>query len=334
MILKSIIKSGIQKIRKIGFINQFVTRLFILWYGAAPVLDREAGIQNIETLFSQHYKMPFKPTHFYSPLPDIDLVKTNIKRWYHEGSSEGIDWNIAEQLYLLKALEQFNTENRYLPDFDTINAQGFGHGYGEVEAHILYRMIRHFKPKKIIEVGSGVSSFFMLKAIQENNKTNSTKTNLICIEPYSTTKLIELAEKRNLVLHQSQVQDIDISLFKQLSENDILFIDSSHISKKDSDVDYLYLEVLPNLSKDVIIQIHDMPFPFPAIPKEHYLFDTYLFWNESALVKAFLLFNKAVKVIMCQSFLHYNHPEELKKVIEIYDPRVHFPSSLWLKKMV
>jgi hypothetical protein len=82
-----------------------------------------------------------------------------------------------------------------------------------------------------------------------------------------------------------------------------------------------------------VIHIHDMPFPMPAIPLEHPLFDTYLFWNEAALVKAFLLFNSAFQVIQCQSQLHQVKPEVLKKLVPIYDSKTHFPSSLWLSRL-
>jgi hypothetical protein len=76
-----------------------------------------------------------------------------------------------------------------------------------------------------------------------------------------------------------------------------------------------------------------MPFPMPAIPRQHPLFDTFLFWNEVALVKAFLMFNTAFRVIMCQSCLHRNHPDVLKKMVPVYDPELHFPCSLWLRKV-
>ena len=131
----------------------------------------------------------------------------------------------------------------------------------------------------------------------------------------------------------SEVQDVELSAFQTLTANDVLFIDTSHVSKKDSDVDFLYLEVLPRLNKGVFIHIHDMPFPMPAIPESHPLFDTFLFWNEPALVKAFLMFNTAFQIVFCQSYLHHLHPEVLRRLVPRYDPQLHFPSSLWLQKV-
>jgi hypothetical protein len=100
-----------------------------------------------------------------------------------------------------------------------------------------------------------------------------------------------------------------IEVFQTLDENDILFIDSSHVSKIDSDVNWLYLEVLPRLKKGVVIHIHDLPFPYLSVPREHTLFTHHLFWNEAVVAKAFLLFNEAYEIVLCQSMLHFEHPE-------------------------
>jgi hypothetical protein len=92
---------------------------------------------------------------------------------------------------------------------------------------------------------------------------------------------------------------------------------------------------MPRLSKGVVVHIHDMPFPMPALPQVHPLFDTFLFWNEAALVKAFLLFNTAFQITMCQSYLHYTKPEVLQRLAAVYDPNdaKELPASLWLRKV-
>jgi hypothetical protein len=71
----------------------------------------------------------------------------------------------------------------------------------------------------------------------------------------------------------------------------------------------------------------------PALPREHFLFDTYLFWNESALVRAFLTFNTTFRIVMCQSYLHHYQPDALKALVPTYNPATHFPSSLWLQRV-
>jgi predicted O-methyltransferase YrrM len=284
-------------------------------------------------MFEIWYDMPFSPSHYYSPLPDISSLKKRLPRWYKEDTSPGVDWDLQQQLQLLEHLRPYSSEVLSLPSFSEVTQDGYGPGYGEIEALLLYMMLRHLKPSRVVEVGSGVSTFYTLTALETNRVKDNATSSLTCIEPYPNQKLRTLASQRNVGLRECEVQDAGFDIFQELSANDVLFIDSSHVSKKDSDVDFLFLEVLPRLSKGVVIHIHDISFPMPALPLEHFLFDTYLFWNECALVKAFLTFNSAFRIVMCQSYLHYHNADALKALLPLYNPQVHFPSSLWIQRV-
>jgi hypothetical protein len=83
----------------------------------------------------------------------------------------------------------------------------------------------------------------------------------------------------------------------------------------------------------VLVHVHDVPFPYLTTPPDHPLFTTSCLWNEAALLKAFLLFNDTFKVLASLSVLHFKSPEQLKAVVPAYDPRRHFPSSLWMQKV-
>ena len=312
--------------RQIG--NRVINSIIVYVLKAHPTFaERLASMA-----MSLRYEMPVAPTHYYSPLPDIPSVKNNLRRWYKRGSFTGIDFCLDKQKEFLGQLEAYKAECDGLPNFTEVTAKGYGLGYGEVEAHLLHCMIRHFKPRIIVEVGSGVSTYFTLNAVQMNSNRDNSDAEVICIEPYPSPKLKELVNENKIVLYEKEVQDIGIELFQSLGENDILFIDSTHVSKVDSDVNWLYLEVLPNLRKGVLIHIHDIPFPYLTFMPEHPLFTYSLLWNEAALVKAFLIYNTAFEVLMCQSYLHYESPESIRRVVSIYDERKHFPASLWLMK--
>jgi predicted O-methyltransferase YrrM len=287
----------------------------------------------VNRLLEVWYDMPFAPAHYYSPLPDIKSLKKNLPRWYKEDTSPGVDWNLQEQLELLEKLTPYSVEVSSLPSFSEVTHDGYGPGYGEIEALLLYMMLRHVKPSRVVEVGSGVSTFYTLTALEANREKDNVTSTLTCVEPYPNDKLRTLVSERNIKLRACEVQDAGFEIFEELSANDVLFIDSSHVSKKDSDVDFLFLEVLPRLRKDVLIHIHDISFPMPALPREHFLFDTYLFWNVSSLVRAFLTFNTTFRIVMCQSYLHHHKPDELKKLLPTYNPETHFPSSLWLQRV-
>ena len=299
-------------------------------------LLKARGNQRIDPLmnrmFEIWYDMPFPPSHYYSPLPNVRSLKQNLARWYKEDTSPGIDWNVQEQLALLEELRPYYAEVAALPTFSQVTQDGYGPGYGEIEALLLYMMLRRAKPARVVEIGSGVSTYYTLTALETNRKRDNVASTLTCVEPYPKDKLRTLAAERNVGLHECQVQDAGLDIFHELGANDVLFIDSSHVSKKDSDVDFLFLEVLPRLREGVLIHIHDIAFPMPALPLDHFLFDTYLFWNENALVKAFLLFNTSFRIEMCQSYLHHRNPDALKAIIPIYNPQTHFPTSLWLRR--
>lgn len=153
------------------------------------------------------------------------------------------------------------------------------------------------------------------------------------MEPYPNQFFVDFAEKQSITLEAHEVQDIPLEFFDVLGEGDVLFIDSSHVSKVDSDVDFLYFRVLPRLKAGVVIHIHDITLPYPAIPLHHPLFDKHLLFNENSLVKAFLMYNESFKIMMCQSYLHHCRPDILKELDHLYNPDSHFPSSLWIKKI-
>ena len=141
------------------------------------------------------------------------------------------------------------------------------------------------------------------------------------------------------------VQEVGLEPFTSLGPGDFLFIDSSHIVKPGSDVNFLYLEVLPRLSSGVTIHIHDITFPFDYQPDA---LQTLYHWSEPALVRAYLAFNEKVDILFCMSHLHYEKPEALRSVFPEYQPSLqtdglmdgrrvfrnapgHFPSSLYLR---
>ena len=117
-------------------------------------------------------------------------------------------------------------------------------------------MIRHFRPRLIIEVGSGFSSLVAAEAIAKNKNSA-----LICIEPFPQDFLRQgFPGLRSLI--EKKVEEIDLEFFSQLNCGDILFIDSSHTVKIRGDVNYLFLELLPRLKPGVIVHVHDIFFPF------------------------------------------------------------------------
>lgn len=273
---------------------------------------------------------------YYSPLPSVTRLQENVARWNRPSALPGIEFDLEAMKSTLADLL-----NCYLPEFLTyppyaeIRQMGFGPGYTAVDALTLYMMIRHLKPRRYIEVGSGVSTYYCGLAA-ERNAAEGHPLQITCIEPHPYEKLPTIPGIRVLA---QKVEDADPALFQELQENDVLFIDSSHILRVDGDVPFLFLEVLPALNPGVMAHIHDIPFPynFPYPPELWILGQDWpMFWNEAMVVQAFLAFNRNFKICLSTPLIRHFDEGFLKERIPIYEPiaqNANAFSSIWLRRI-
>jgi Methyltransferase domain len=246
------------------------------------------------------------PVHFYQPIPDTQSLPETL--WTHPSDLAGVEMNETTQLELLREhIPKFRDEYEQLPTSSPGREKGFYVNntlFGGVDALVAYCMVRHFKPRTIIEVGSGFSSLVLGQAAERNKRAG-----LICIEPFPREFLREgFPGLRSLI--EKKVQDIELEFFSQLESDDILFIDSSHTVKIGSDVNYLFLEVLPRLRPGVIVHVHDIFLPFEY--RRDWVLDELRFWTEQYLLQAFLAFNSEFEVLMANSYLKHCHEEDFK----------------------
>lgn len=148
------------------------------------------------------------------------------------------------------------------------------------------------------------------------------------VEPYPTLlkKLIKNKATDDYKIINKKVQEVSIDVFKELKEGDFLFIDSSHVSKTGSDVNYELFEILPSLNSGVIIHIHDIFYPF-EYPKEWVLEGRN--WNENYLLRAFLSYNKDFEILFFSQYLHKYYPEKFKNMPLMYK---NWGGNIWLRK--
>jgi len=282
--------------------------------------------------FFERLGLHILPVHYYSPIPDTRILRKRPELWLSELPLDGLDLNINEQKHLVEEIYHlFHEEYMALPLERTndptqyhLNNGSFGFMSGQMH----YGMIRHFKPKKIIEVGSGYSTLVSLAALRKN-AAEGHQCDFITIDPYPTSFITKDTPGIKQLLIK-KVEDIDVTFFDQLSENDILFIDSSHTVKLGGDVNFLILEALPRLKKGVIIHIHDIHFPYEYF--KSYALENHLFWQEQYLVQAFLAYNKAFKILWCASYMHYKYPELMTMYFSPY-PSNRVPTSLYIQKI-
>ena len=238
----------------------------------------------------------------------------------------GIDLNIKDQLELLDKLN-FSQELKIL-DLNNnskfnINNDFFSKG----DAEIYYQIIRHAKPNKIVEIGSGQSTLIALEAIKKNEEENNKTTQLTCVEPYENFWLEDL----NIAIIRKKIEDINFDDDKiNLDSGDILFIDSSHIIRPQGDVLKLYLEILPKLKSGVIIHIHDIFTPKNYL--NYWIKENVFFWNEQYLLEALLTNTNKYKVICSLNYLKHNHYKKLKNSCPYLDIEAE-PGSFYIEKL-
>lgn len=289
-----------------------IRKLKKIYHKIFPARTLKREIQNLQTRVQELqaqvkvWKTDFYPPgHYYNPFPQKEEIKNNESTIFNKEVSVigGIDLNTNYQLDLLSKLsEQYKKIN-----FPEQLAEGYRYFYQNQffsysDAISLSTLMLHFKPKRIIEVGSGYSSAVMLDINQQflNNATE-----LIFIEPYPEERLNQLVqETNNFQLRKEFIQDIPLSFYDQLEENDILFIDSSHVSKTYSDVNHILFNILPRLKKGVIVHFHDVFYPF-EYPKEWIYNDRG--WNEAYILRAFLQFNTSFSIELFTSYLESTH---------------------------
>ena len=231
-----------------------------------------------------------EPGHFYSPLPNIEEAIEYRTRKLGELKQDvaGVNLIRDSQLALMRELSvevssfdwpaKADGVRRYYHD----NLQ-----YQRGDGAALYAMLRHFKPNRIIEIGSGYSSALMLD-VNDNAPTHSAKLTFIEPSAERLKGLLQGSPGESYELLEQRVQDVDLTVFDQLGAGDFLFVDSSHVAKAGSDLVHIMFEILPRLRPGVFVHFHDIfwPFEYP----EAWLKQGRA-WNELYLLQAFLMSN-------------------------------------------
>jgi hypothetical protein len=257
--------------------------------------------------------------------------------WSRRSSLPGISFDLAAQLAFVES-----SLAPYLAEFDRVVRRPAGgrefplwNGFYQAgDAEFLYAIVRHFKPGRILELGSGFSTFVSAAAAVENAREGDT-VELTAVDPSPRAELdagieglagIERRDGRGLPLAQ----------FQQLGRNDILFIDSSHAVKLGGEVHWLVLEVLPRLNEGVLVHFHDVFLP-DEYPRG--LFDLWPYFNEQYLLQAFLVGNAGYEVLLAAAALAREHPERARAVVPSLTERAdhlpwspYVPSGFWMRR--
>jgi hypothetical protein len=161
--------------------------------------------------------------------------------------------------------------------------------------------------------------------VGDNREDPNYACDQVCVEPFENPWLDESGAR----IVRQRVEDVGVGLFDQLREADILFIDSSHVIRPQSDVLFEYLELLARLKRGVLVHIHDIftPRDYPAT----WVLGKRRLWNEQYLLEAFLSFNSQYRVLAALNYLWHHHAEALGDACPmlVREPTAE-PGSFWM----
>jgi len=277
-----------------------------------------------------------KKADYYSVLPVLSEIEATRERWEKPSALTGVEINVAVlEKNLASLADAWEDEFQSVTgDYLANTRKGFGPGYPQFDARTLYYTLREHKPKRYLEIGSGLSTYYTSLAAAKNAAEGS-PLKITCIEPYPFDALRTI---EGFELVEGFVQDVPLSRFEELEAGDVLFIDSSHALKIDSDVAFLFMEALPRVKPGVIVHIHDIHFPYNhPYPADYWLFGERwpVYWQEVMLVQAFLAFNESFEVQLSTPLLRHHNEDFLVERFPDYTPvaqDLNPPSSLWLQR--
>lgn len=274
------------------------------------------------------YRLAFAPGHYASPIPNVNEALNEIRSDNNLTEIPGIDLNVEGQLNLMKKLSHIVNRIPFKDESDDGHRYYFNNSMLQhTDGSMLYGIINLFNSKQIIEVGSGFSSAIMLDI---NDMNPESQVQLTFIEPYPErlNNLIDSNDKRSVRIIEKKIQEVDLSIFENLEENDILFLDTSHIVKTGGDVTYWTFNILPRLKKGVIIHIHDIFWPFNYSEDWITIEKCY---TEAYLIRAFLMYNNSFEILFFNSYLKCIHNKAFNESFPSLIPH-NGGGSLWLKK--
>jgi len=278
------------------------------------------------------------PRHFYSATPDIAALKRS-RHWREPFDMVGVAGaDVGSQIAFLEDL----CPPRLVRQWPELNVHGTadrenrqGGGYGVIEAEVLHAFVRRRRPRRIVQVGCGLSTAVILRAAVLADCSPA----LVCVDPHPSVFLVRAAADGRLMLHAQGGERVARDVLTTLGAGDLLFVDSTHAVKPGSEVNRIVLDVLPRLPGGVFVHFHDIYFPYDY--QRGIASDELFFAVESTLLHAFLVGNARCRIALSLSMLHYAAPEAIAASMPHYRPQAnadglgvggggHFPSATYL----
>lgn len=258
------------------------------------------------------------PRGYYSVVANLDEL--GDEAFQRRSPMAGIEFDLAAQMKFAQGeLGPFITE---LGDGRAAPWTPSGRSYGAVDGETAYAMVRHFRPRHVVELGSGLSSH-VLEAACSANRGDGDASTLRTFDPYP--QITRLGKQHEL--SATRAQDVPLQVFTELGDSDVLFVDTTHTVKIGSDVNRIILDVLPELAPGVVVHFHDI-----FLPGEYHRawIEGGWHWGEQYLLQAFLAMNPSFEVLWGSAAQWAEQRTQLEALVPSL--RDHRPSSFWIRR--
>lgn len=200
--------------------------------------------------------------------------------------------------------------------------------YESVDAETLYGTLRHVKPARVVELGSGTSSHIIAAALQRN-EVEGRASEYRAFDPYPW-EATELGPAEGVQVAPLGATEVPLETFHSLESGDVLFVDTTHTVKTGGDVPHLFSRVVPILAPGVLVHFHDIFLPY-EYPRD-WVVDKRLAWAEQYLLQAFLAFNAAFEVALPVHALARSRPGDVRRLIPSFRPEAVNPGAFWIRR--
>ena len=141
---------------------------------------------------------------------------------------------------------------------------------------VLHGLLRHVRPERYLEVGSGMST----RVAWQARRGGGFPMEIVSVDPEPRLAISALCDR----VHRRPLEEMVDEFLALVTPRTVVFFDGSHRSFPGSDVTLFFLEILPRLPAGTIVHIHDihLPVDYPRDLGPR-------FWSEQYLLAAYLL---------------------------------------------
>lgn len=266
--------------------------------------------------------------NYYSPIPDTAALPDAA--WDRPSPMPGLPLDLDAQVAMLERDLGAHLAEFRPPRDPPGDADGYHFDnpfYGPVDAAVLHAMVRHHRPRTVLEIGAGFSTLVAAGAAARNAQEGAPVEHRV-VDPYPSPLLERLGSR--ISLRAQEATDVPLEEFAALHAGDLLFVDTTHTVRIANDVLFLLLEAIPSLAPGVIVHVHDVfrPYEYPRV-----LADTFgVYWQEQYLLQALLAFNDRFEVLCANHALYRDRRAALRALVPGVDAVDHAPSGFWFRR--